>query len=353
MAAAVALGDQISCGGEGAYRRIVLDGGASDGAGAGSGTDAAGGLDSAAGGSGGLLGGSGGFALGGSALGGAGGLGGETSQTGGVGVGGGATIGPGGAAAGGTIAPGGGMGGGGGTPGAGSGGAAGASAFGGAAGGSGPGGNGGGGTGPSRIISIDFVGSAPTAMAAGEVAGFKPAANWNSATGASGTLASVVDSNGVVVPGVQVSWSASGVFALWTADVPGNPRMYNGYLDPMTLGVPATITISGLPGFAATANFDVYLYAMGNITASGEERDSVYSMGPVMDALAQRGPSATTPQGLPPFGKATNGGLGNYVEFTKVSLTSFTILATPGTPPNGGQARAPVNGIQIVMPFGS
>ena len=207
--------------------------------------------------------------------------------------------------------------------------------------------------GPSRIISIDFVGSAPTAMAAGEVAGFKPAANWNSAMNATGTLPSVVDSNGVVVPGVKVSWSASGVFALWTSDVPGNPRMYDGYLDPMTEGVPAMITISGLPAFAATATFDVYLYAMGNITASGEERDSIYSIGPVMEALAQRGPSPTTPQGLPPFGKATNGGLGNYVEFPKVSVTSFTILATPGAISTGGQSRAPVNGIQIVMPFGS
>jgi hypothetical protein len=126
--------------------------------------------------------------------------------------------------------------------------------------------------------------------------------------------------------------------------------MYNGYLDPLVYGVPATISISGLPAAAAEATFDVYLYAMGSIPNSEEERDSVYELATTLRPLSQRGPSPPTAQSLPPFGKATNGGFGNYIQFAGVSVTSFTILATPGI---GGLSRAPVNGIQIVLPPGS
>ena len=217
----------------------------------------------------------------------------------------------------------------------------------------GQGGNGGSvmtGTGPPRVIGIDFVGTATTPMDPSEVAGFKPAAHWNSAGAASGTLTSVTDQDGVVVPGVQVSWRSDAIYSQWTTDTPGNARMYNGYLDPLVYGVPATISISGLPAAAAEATFDVFLYAMGSIATSGEERESVYELTPTRRPLSQRGPSPPTPQSLPPFGKATNGGFGNYIQFAGVSVTSFTILATPGI---GGLSRAPVNGIQIVLPPGS
>ena len=57
-----------------------------------------------------------------------------------------------------------------------------------------------------------------------------------------------------------------------------------------------------------------------------------------------------TPSSFQDFGKATNGGMGNYVQFQDVPVTDFAITATPGT---GAVLRAPVNGIQIVLPPGT
>jgi hypothetical protein len=183
-----------------------------------------------------------------------------------------------------------------------------------------------------------------------EVAGIKPAANWNSAPGATGTLNTVVDQFGVVVPGLVVKWASpgGGVFSLWTVDRPGDSRMFNGYLDPV--GGAAMIQIQGVPDAASAARFDLYLYAMGSIGMPGDDRTSTYGISPIQLGLSQRAPSPATAADLPVYMKATNGGFGNYVQFARVSGTTFTILATPGT---GLVPRAPVNGIQIVLPSGT
>ena len=207
-----------------------------------------------------------------------------------------------------------------------------------------------GGAPPPRIISIDFVGAAPVPMGPTEVAGIKPAANWNSAPGATGTLSTLVDQFGAVVPGLVVKWTSQGggVFSLWTVDRPGDARMFNGYLDP--IGAPAMIQIQGVPDAASAARFDMYLYAMGSIAMAGNDRTSTYAIPSIQLGLSQRSPSPATAADLPVYMKATNGGFGNYVQFARVSGTAFTILATPGT---GLITRAPVNGLQIVLPPGT
>jgi hypothetical protein len=192
-----------------------------------------------------------------------------------------------------------------------------------------------------RIVSIDFVGTA-TPMAPTEVAGEKAAAHWNSAAGMMGSLATLDDQDGVVVPGLMVRWSSNALFHNWNVDQPGDARMMNGYLDPM---VPATIDISGIPA-AAASKFDVYVYCLGSI-GDTDERTYNYAIATTKLTATQRGISPSFFQG---FGKATNGGLGNYVQFQNVPVTTFAITATPGT---GATLRAPVNGIQIVLPPGS
>ena len=192
-----------------------------------------------------------------------------------------------------------------------------------------------------RVVSIDFVGTAMP-MAPTEVAGVKAAAHWNSAVGARGTLTMLEDQDGVVVPGLMVRWSANALFHNWDVDKPGDARMMNGYLDPM---VPATITVSGIPA-AAASKFDVYLYCLGTI-GDTDERTYDYAIAATKITAKQKGAS---PWSFPGFGKATNGGMGNYVQFQDVPATDFVLTATPGT---GGTLRAPVNGIQIILPPGS
>jgi hypothetical protein len=192
-----------------------------------------------------------------------------------------------------------------------------------------------------RIVSIDFVGTAMP-MAPQEVAGIKAAAHWNSAAGLMGTLGTVEDHDGVVVPGLMVRWSSDGLFRNWNTDQPGNARMMNGYLDPV---VTATINISGIPA-AAASRFDVYVYCLGSI-GDTDERTYNYAIGTMKLTAKQKGVS---PSSFAGFGKATNGGMGNYVQFQGISVTDFVITATPGA---GAVARAPVNGIQIVLPPGT
>lgn len=354
---------QLSCGGKG-YDRIGGEGGGGgggDAGGAGPPLDAS--IDPDAGtGTGGMLEATGGTGTGGALLGGTsggGGSGGNSSGgqigTGGTlpgSTGGTSTTGTGGASSGGQSGSGGTVGSGGRT---GSGGVAGVAggiaAGGGSAGKAGAQGTGGASMGgvpaAGRIISVDFVGSAPAPMAPAEIAGFKPAANWNSAAGTTGSLLSLVDQTGVVVPGLSVTWSSSMEFMQWTADQPGHSRMFNGYLDP--IGAPAMITVRGIPAAAVAARFDVYLYAMGSIPGLNDDRSSTYAIGSVQVGLTERSPSPRTAADLPTYMKAT-GGFGNYVQFPAIPVSIFTIVATPGM---GIQPRAPVNGFQIVLPPGT
>jgi hypothetical protein len=201
-------------------------------------------------------------------------------------------------------------------------------------------------SGTPRIISVDFVGTQRTPMAPTETAGFKPAANWNSAPGTAGTLARLVDQNGVVVDGAAITWSSSAENAVGFIDKPGDTRMMNGYLDPMNPAVPAQITVMGLPAQAAAAGFTVYVYAIGEITSALERRTYLYSIGSTQLSVEQNRPA---PAQVPLFMKGTNGGMGNYVQFSDLSVNTFVLNATPGS---GGHSRAPVNGIQIVLPGG-
>lgn len=214
-------------------------------------------------------------------------------------------------------------------------------------------------------MSIDFVGGitaaggaagatavvAAPAMTPAEIAGFRPAANWNSAPNNMGSLTNLFLGSGVQTLAV-VSWSAPiagtnpGQWKNAFTDAPGDTRMMNGYLDPSAAATPATITVTGLPPEVAGTSYDVYVYATGDIP-SATTRTGRYAIGAAAVSVSQTGPTTTV---LPAYAVVpAAGGAGNVVIFRGVTGTEFTLIATPMA---GAPARSPVNGLQIVSPSG-
>jgi len=236
-------------------------------------------------------------------------------------------------------------------------------------GGAGTGGTGGvGGTGGTvmdaaiapMIISIDFVGggsagaTGTAVMGASESAGVKPATHWNSATTNAGTLSSLVLADGAT-SSASATWNSPVVtgetLATWSlhfTDTPGDVRMMNGYLDPRAVASPVTVSVTGLAS-PMSSGYDVYVYCFEEMTW-GDTRTSKYTIGSTTHTVKQTEPPLVT--SFAGFTLAPEAGAGNYVVFTKVTGTSFTLTATPGTSLHS-TVRAPVNGIQIVYPSGS
>lgn len=326
------------------------DGGASGGSGGGSGGTIVVGTGGVS--SGGMTGTGGGAIGSGGMVGGTGGRGTGGVTTGGVGSGGSATggmmTGTGGMATGGAAT------GGAGTGGAGTGGAA---TGGMGTGGANTGGAATGGAGP-RILSIDFVGgsvvggaggvTAAPAMAASEVAGFKPSPNWNTAPTPMGSLGALRLGDGTNT-GAVVAWNSppnaanTGIWKNRYTDAPGNPRMMNGYLDPTASNLPATVMVTSLPSNIVSAGYDVYVYSAGDIP-SASSRTYNYAIGSTTVVITQMGPSTSA---FPGFILAPASG-GNVAVFRNLRTSSFTLTATTGS-----GTRAPVCGIQIVSPTGS
>jgi len=328
--------------GQGGHGGTVSTGSGGSGSGRG-GKD--GGTGGASTGSGGAAGGAPATGSGGSS---SGGNGGHTTSTGtGGNVGTGGTVSPGTGGAGGRATGSGGVGTGGSTTG--NGGAGGRGGAGGA-GGSRP-------SGP-RIISVDFVGGGPAgapgimAMASTETAGVRSVAQWNSATGSAGTLSPLMVADGTSV-GASLAWSspvagsATGTYWVGYTDMAGDTRMMNGYLDPGSASMPATVTVTGLPSSFTSSGYDVYVYMAGYVPSG--TRTYNYTIGSTTIVVSQTGPSGTT---FPGYTLAPNNGAGNYVVFKQLSSSSFTLTAKPGSG-SGTQTRAPVNGVQIVSPSGS
>jgi hypothetical protein len=188
-------------------------------------------------------------------------------------------------------------------------------------------------------------------MTATEMAGFKPATHWNSASGLNGTVPALVLSGGTATT-AAVAWSSpfvsgtTGVWHIGFPDAPGDVRMMNGYLDPSNPAMPGTVTVSGLPASVAAAGYDVYVYALGDISYV-TTRTYKYTIGATSFTVSQTG---VTPMPFAGYKLAPQGGAGNYVVFKSVTGTSFMLTATPL---GGTQMRAPVNGLQIVAPAGS
>lgn len=220
-----------------------------------------------------------------------------------------------------------------------------------------------GGSAAPRIISVDFVGGRPGSMGVPmgptEIAGAKPAANWNSAPGGMGMLAPLVFSDGVA-SGASVTWSPPmqpadpGTYSIGYADMPGDVRMMNGFLGPPFAVVPPTpvtfLTVSDLPASIASGPYDVYVYVLGS---NSNMRSYQYAIGDTAFTVVQNMGQPTMPPATPyPYVVAPDGGMGTHIIFRGVTGSSFALTVRSvggGTSP----PRAPVNGFQIVSPSGS
>ena len=229
-------------------------------------------------------------------------------------------------------------------------------------GGQGTGGAGGGSL-ITRILSVDFVGGRPVASGNGsvmslpgmkptDVAGVNQVARWNSALEPMGSLSGLLLSDGTVTA-VTAAWNSppdplgAGTWWCGFADVPGDVRMMNGYLDPHSAIIPqapATIVVTNLPATMTSNGYDVYVYVEGALPA-GAVRTASYSIGASTFTVTATGPSPATLSGYQLVTQPA--GTGNYLVFRNLTQPSFTLIATPGQ--NG---RAPVNGMQIVSPAG-
>ncbi len=188
------------------------------------------------------------------------------------------------------------------------------------------------------VVGIDFVGDG-VAMAAVEVAGFDAKPNWNQAFGADGDALALVDESGVAV-GATLAWSAPAVAATGIADLPGDFRMMDGYLDAAADA--ATVTVAGLPD--DPGGYFVYVYVDGDNGAT--PRSGIYAIeGAGTPARSVEVVDAADTDFDGAYVRA-DGTAGNVAAFF-VGGTGFTLTATPGAT-STGVPHAPVNGIQIV-----
>ena len=191
----------------------------------------------------------------------------------------------------------------------------------------------------TSAISIDFVGTG-TAMAATETAGVVARTNWNSATGASRSTSLALVTETGAASGAGVTWTSDNTWRTTIASTAGNLRMMKGYLDSGS-GHATTVTVTGL----AAGTYDIYVYVDGD-NGSGT-RSGTYQLsgaGITTTSVSLTDPANTNFAGTFTQAASSNG---NYVKFSGVSATGFTLTATPATSSDTAK-RAPVNAIQII-----
>ena len=116
--------------------------------------------------------------------------------------------------------------------------------------------------------------------------------------------------------------------------------MMKGYIDAQT-SQNSSVQVNNLPALFSSGGYSVYVYFDGdNGTAS---RQGLYTIG----ATTLTGTDAPNANFAGSFTQSVAGGNGNYVLFTGLSLTSFTLSAAVGSSTDI-YLRAPINGIQIV-----
>ena len=216
----------------------------------------------------------------------------------------------------------------------------------------------------ARTLSINFVDDmAVDAMLPTDVAGVNGAgtrvANWNNVLAdVTGSASGLIYDDGSLSNADITFTSDLGRWRLPITDLTtGDDRMWKGYLD--SAGTGSTVTVSGLE---PTGLYDVYVYfdgdnggawrvgnyTVGAITDGGEDSENTnWGTGQNASKLYQL--PVPGPGGNQPFGSGlTNNDEGNYLLFSGVSGSSFTLTAVGGAN-SDGTPRAPINGFQIVQ----
>ncbi|HVT27631.1 MAG TPA: polysaccharide lyase 8 family protein [Lacipirellulaceae bacterium] len=193
------------------------------------------------------------------------------------------------------------------------------------------------------VISINFQGGGatngtPALMSSSESAGTIPSLNWNNASGAAGSLTSLIQGDGEN-SGASATWTAYGTQSTIITDAAGNNRMMKGYLDTSDTST-TTVVVSNLPAVDTTNGYDVYVNCdgfNGTVTRTGN-----YTIGSTMISATDGANTNFAGTFVP-----GNNGTGNYVVFSNLTSSSFTLSAIGGSSTDS-HPRAPVNGIQIV-----
>ena len=209
------------------------------------------------------------------------------------------------------------------------------------------------------IISIDWganktdtLGAYVAPMAASETAGVVPASNWNSyINNTQATPLTLMNSNGVAT-NAQVTWSAPRTWCYPDTTNTPDGHMKQAFLlsaGPGNNITTPSVTVSGIP----YGKYEVYVYTdyyegvyhdQNNVT-SYTIGDKTLWVQNLMN-LHYDG-SFVESSALQDFGFATS--VGNYVHFTSLSTSSFTL--TTGVSDQLGRVNwrsAATNGIQIV-----
>jgi len=184
------------------------------------------------------------------------------------------------------------------------------------------------------MMGVNFVGRPAYSfgdVAATEVAGAIPQANWNNACGGCGTLTGLSDAGGDAT-GVHITWRADTDY-LAVPDESADHRLMRGHLTPLGTD-PITVTVTGL-GAVAIAPYDVLVY----FDAYNPSADlaTVFEIGSIaLDGTDRAGADFDGT-----FVQDTGDG-GNYVRFDGLSGDAFTLEVSCAA---GGPAA--VNALQI------
>ncbi|HUU92877.1 MAG TPA: PEP-CTERM sorting domain-containing protein [Phycisphaerae bacterium] len=194
-----------------------------------------------------------------------------------------------------------------------------------------------GGTAGAGLIGINFVGRetlSNSVMDPAETAGVVVQANWNNATGGTGTLSALVDETGAAT-GAGVQWrSKPEYFAI--QNTAGDNRLMRGRAARL-LDEPLTVTVSGLatvwPGrpydvlvyfdsWNSTADF-AGTYTIGSRTLVGTDRAGIQFDGTFVE---------------------DTGSGGNYVRFRDLTGDTFTLTAETLA---GSGGSVTINAVQV------
>lgn len=195
--------------------------------------------------------------------------------------------------------------------------------------------------GTAGAISINWVGNG-VALKPTDVAGVVLKGNWNNLLGAGGANA-LVDESGSGTS-ATATFAGNNGWALPISATTANAVMMQGYLDDANGGV-STVTVSNIP--SSVNGFNVYAYADGD--NGGATRSANYTIsGPSFPTATLTYSDNANSNFSGTFTQVTTTrAAGNYMVFSGISGTSFTLTATPTTS-SDGTLRAPMNGIQLI-----
>ncbi|HEX8913277.1 MAG TPA: hypothetical protein VF796_13030 [Humisphaera sp.] len=225
-------------------------------------------------------------------------------------------------------------------------------------------GAGAGATAQAAMVGLDW---GTTAVGPTETAGVVAMQNWTSLSTSVGTVGggptSLRADDGTAAG--SVTWVGGTSTNTGLTNSAGNNRMMFGYLDTAGNTAQTVVTVTGLPASITGAPYAVIVYydtpngtenrvgryALSGVTTGantlyGRDAASTNFAGTFVQGQTTS-PTVVTPGSTFNDAAAQSVAAGNYLVFTDVSGSSFTLTATPYVS-SGNNPRAPINGMQIV-----